>query len=907
MSTDQLTNIEKEQLAQKLAWADENLAAILSGEKPAIDPVRDDQKWLLDQLANLYKGQYLPTPALSYVTLPDDTDAEKTAKGITRYHPVAARFVLTQKRKLVDELHSASIRNFHVMGSDDQVAADADHYVLVPSGIQALHQAVQQLRRNLAGDSKLVVVQNNNDDMWAPLQSFLKLDDRAHAAALHGVITADRAETKNTILFTGKDIDKDVSASARAAQFPHGIELLFGSTQPKKADETSQILMHEKAKAGVRDAVVPLHWFLSADEVSKTFEGNSFEKIDSMLTRIYDQIGYDTVAKRLQERGFDPERVIFCGNDTGVSLSEDLSAEPEFAASLHERIPNRPWPGVELGPVVDAQGGIMKFMSDVKNCRERLGRTEPLRYLDTQVYMFFKLAPQREDVKVESYFGTGTGFVTLNPRPTTGGSLYTENYCIPDGQPDGIEGKTQAELGSRYLYTDSPQARCLRAMTRDLAVPMSLKPLFKTATERNRRSKLDLGTQDNFIEDIDGRSGGAGFARLIGESGWKLSRRSYTGFEGFAGSVNAIYLGAHSKEILADYDNHHARLSLLFCKAGTHKQILHDTMYGKELMICNPEMHFFSGNGAAHQNWADPAMGERFIKYLKDLDPAEHPWGQQLLLYRYFHENALIKQQPKYIFDQVNDQILPTKLRAAREKFNPHAITHYTKEEYGQDREDIFSVTVLGSAGTRNPIYTQSAYYLGYESACHGIHVRSGGGRYGIMGAVSHGVLDFQKENPALADTTHLSAIQMPRTVQFEGLALDLNDLHKDGNSYVSIEPGMDPRMQSLFRSDVIIMDAGGLGTLEEIYYFLDLKRQGHELVKDKPLIIINHAHLGQDAIRLYDPLLAVLPEADKKDIFVVPTAKAAMDMVLEFKVNGYQPENERKIVNSRGLPLSPA
>ncbi len=904
MSTNQLTNTEKEQLAQKLKWADESLAAILSGEKPAIDPVRDDQKWLLDQLNNLYKGQYTPTPGLSYVTLPGDTDAEKAAKGITNYHPIAARFVLTQKRKLVDELHNASIHNFHVMGSDDQVAADADHYVLVPSGIQALHQTVQQMRRNLAGDAKLVIVQNN-DDVWTPLQSFLKLDDKAYAAALVSVVTAGRPETKNTILYTGKDIDKDISKPARAANFPHGIELLFGSTQPKKADETSQILRHEKSKAGVRDAVVPLHWFLSADEVSKTFEGNSFEKIDSMLTRIYDQIGYDTVAKRLQERGFDPERIIFCANDTGVSLSEDLSAEPEFAASLHERIPNRPWPGVELGPVVDAQGGIMKFMADVKACRERLGHTEPLRYLDTQVYMFFKLAPKREDVKIESYFGTGTGFVTMNPRPTTGGSLYTENYCIPDGQPDGIEGKTQAELGTRYLYTDSPQARCLRAMTQDLAVPTSLKPLFKVAAERNRRSKLDLRTQDNFIEDIGDRSGGAGFSRQVNDNGWSLSRKKFSGFEDFAESGNAIYLGAHSKEILADYDKHHARLSLLFCKAGTHKQILHDTMYGKELMICNPEMNFFSANGAAHQNWADPAMGEKFIQYLKDLDLAEHPWGQQLLLYRYFHENSLIKQQPKYIWNQVDEQSMPAKLREAREKFNPHAITRYTKEEYGQDREDMFSVTVLGSAGTRNPIYTESAYYLGYESACHGIHVRSGGGRYGIMGWTQQGVLDFRKDNPALADTTHLSAIQMPRTVQFEGLALDLNDLHAGGNSYVSIEPGMDPRMQSLFRSDVMVMDAGGLGTLEEIYYFLDLKHQGHELVKDKPLILINHAHLGQDAIRLYDPLLAVLPEADKKDIFVVPDAKAAMALVLQFKADGYKPENERKIVNSRGMALS--
>ena len=893
-------------LADKLTWAEHHLAMILKGDKPEVDPADDNQNWLFDQLTRLHAGHYVSSTARSYVTLTSDDVTEMKAKGSTKYHPISARFVLTQRRKVVDELHNASIRNFHVMGSDDQPAADADHYVLVPAGIEALYQTVKQLRQNLTGDTKLTVIQNN-EDTWQPLLKFLGTDDQDVRKALGCVVTKSREETKNAILYGGKDIDKEVQPSLRGKQFLNGIELLFGSTQPKKADETSQILLHEKAKAGVKDAVIPLHWFLSADEISKTFEGNSFEKIDSMLTRIYDQIGYDEVCKRLRDRGFDPDRVVFCANDTGVSFSEDLSEEPEFKASHHEKIPGRPWPGVELGPVVDAQGGVMKFMADVKSCRERLDRTEPLRYLDTQVYMFFKLTPKREDVKVESYFGTGTGFVTPNPRPTNDGSLYTEHYCVPDGQPDGINGKTQAELGTRYLYTDSPQARCLRAMTQDQSVPSSVKPLFKNAAEdRNRRNKLRILTQDNWLPDMQG-SGGQGFARIANDNGWKLSGKEYDSFEDFAEAGDAIYLGAHSREILKDYDEHSARLSLLFCKAGTHKQILHDCMYGKELMICNPELHFFSANGAAHQNWADPAMGEKFINYLKSLDPAEHPWGQQLLLYRFFHENSLIKQQPKYIWSQVDQLNIQAKLRQARERYSPHASTRYTKEEYGSDRTDLFSVTLLGSASTRNPLYTESADYIGYECAAEAIHLRSGGGRYGIMGAGSHGYMRYQNTHPELADRTHLSAIQMPRTVQFEGLALDLADLHKDGNRYVAIEPGMDPRMRNLFRSDVIIADAGGLGTLEEIYYFLDLKRQNDPVVQGKPLVIINHPHLGKDAIHLYDALLAVLPERDRKDIIVVNSAKEAMDAVLDIKINGYKPAKEKKIVNSRGLALSPA
>lgn len=907
MSGNQLTQTEKKDLSEKLKWAEECLHAILKGDKPSINPACPEENWLLDQLTRMYAGHYISSHPHSYITLPGDGPVEMKAKGITRYHPVSARFVLTQKRKLVEELGSATISNFHIMGSDDQPAVDADHYITVPAGIEALYQTISQLRQNTQGAKKLTIIQSN-EDTWQPLLEFLGADDPAVRKALGCAVTQSREETKNAILYGGKDIDKEVQPSLRGKQFLNGLELLFGSTQPKKADETSQILLHEKVKAGVKDAVIPLHWFLSADEVSKTFEGNSFEKIDSMLTRIYDQIGYDEVCKRLRDRGFDPDRVVFCANDTGVSFSEDLSEEPEFKASHHEKIPGRPWPGVELGPVVDAQGGVMKFMADVKACRARLGYTEPLRYLDTQVYMFFKLTPKREDVKIESYFGTGTGFVTPNPRPTSNGSLYTEHYCVPDGQPDGINGKTQAELGTRYLYTDSPQARCLRAMTQDQAIPSSVRPLFRNAAEdRNRRSKLRLLTQDNWLPDVGSGSGGSGFSRLVNENSWKLSGKKYDAFEDFAQAADAIYLGNHSKTILADYDRFHTRLSLLFCKAGTHKQILHDVMYNKALMITNPDLRFFSENGATHQNWADPAMGEKFIDYLKALDPAEHPWGQQLLLYRYFHENSLIKQQPKYIWTQTEQQILPNQLRNIREKHMGHAVTKYTKEEYGSDRNDLFSVTILGSASTRNPLYTNSAYYIGYECAREGIALRSGGGRYGIMGSASHGYMDYQNAHPQLADRTHLSAIQMPRTVQFEGLALDINDLRDGGNRYVAIEPGMDSRMLNLFRSDVIIADAGGLGTLEEIYFFIALKQQGHPLVKNKPLIIINHAHLGPDAIRLYDPLLAVLPEKDRKDIFVVPDAETAMNLTMQFICDGYKSSKEQKIVNSHGLSLSPA
>lgn len=896
------TNKDTEKtLKERLDWAAETLETILQGGKPAIDVTHSDEKWLYDQLTRLYAGHFLSSPASSYVVLPDDTDETVAAKGDTRFHPVAARFILNQKRKLVDEMASSNIRNYFVMGSDRQIAPDADHFVMVPAGIEALYQTVQCLRENIASDKQKLIIIQNNEETWTPFLQFLRTTDPQTTKSLNCVVTGSREDTKNAVLFAGHDVQKEVEAPAFKKEYANGMEIQFGSTQPKKADETSQIINHENNKAGLRDAVVPLHWFLSADEVSKTFEGNGFEKIDSMMTRIYDQIGYDEVVKRLEQRGYDPERTVFMANDTGLAFNFDFSQEQEFAAAKDEAIPGKHWPDVELGPIVDAMGGITHFMEALHKCAERKGLVDKVAYRDTQLYMFFKLAPRKEDVKVNTYFGTSTGKITFDPRPSNNGSLYTEHFCVPDGQPSGLEPKTQAELGARYLLTESPQARTVRAIMQDFNVPQSLKPLFDiSAKQRNHRNRLRLLTQENWLADVPVGRIEKGFTKTANNEGWKTTGRKFDAFEDYAAAGDAIYLGTHSKEIIADYEEHKAALSLLFCKAGTHKQILHDTMYGKALMINNPQLSFFSQNGAMHQNWADPAMGQRFLDYLQALDPAEHPWGQQLLLYRYFHENSLIKQQPKYIWTQVEGKPLTVSLREAKEQFRQHAITHYEKEEFGLDRTDLPSVTLLGSASTRKPLYTHSAYYLGYEFARHGFHVRSGGGRYGIMGAVSQGVMTFQDNYPKLADTCHLSAIQMPRTVQFEGLALDIATIDQHKNRYVSIEPGMDPRMVSLFRSDVMIADAGGLGTLEEIFYFIQLKKMGHPNVKDKPLIIINHPHLGPDAIKLYDPLLATLSAKDKRDIHVVENAQEALDMTLRFVKNGYKPQTpERGVKNS--------
>jgi predicted Rossmann-fold nucleotide-binding protein len=153
----------------------------------------------------------------------------------------------------------------------------------------------------------------------------------------------------------------------------------------------------------------------------------------------------------------------------------------------------------------------------------------------------------------------------------------------------------------------------------------------------------------------------------------------------------------------------------------------------------------------------------------------------------------------------------------------------------------------LAQAATRVAAYTDEAFDFGYWVVSKGWHFRTGGGCYGIMGAGADGALQWMEERPSVAWRAHLSAIQMPRTMQFEGACLDLPELKRQAasgrlvNKFLKVEPDFDRRMRNLFRSHVIIATVGGPGTFQEITRFLRLVKLANDpLVHGKKMIIVN-------------------------------------------------------------------
>lgn len=87
----------------------------------------------------------------------------------------------------------------------------------------------------------------------------------------------------NPVLATDFALSTNTDNSSFPLHFPNGCTIFFASTQPKKFYEIEQSKRYTNAHFQLGDAIDILHWFHSADETSKTYLGNAYEKAESEL------------------------------------------------------------------------------------------------------------------------------------------------------------------------------------------------------------------------------------------------------------------------------------------------------------------------------------------------------------------------------------------------------------------------------------------------------------------------------------------------------------------------------------------------------------------------------------------------------------------------------------------------
>ena len=149
------------------------------------------------------------------------------------------------------------------------------------------------------------------------------------------------------------------------------------------------------------------------------------------------------------------------------------------------------------------------------------------------------------------------------------------------------------------------------------------------------------------------------------------------------------------------------------------------------------------------------------------------------------------------------------------------------------------NICLYGSGSRKTPeIYTNAAYELGTLIAKNGDSLVFGGGDTGMMGACAKGVHDNNGKSIGIA----------PKWIDnFEPLCNKCSE-------FIYVESMDERKKEFLNNSDVFIITPGGIGTLDEFFEVITLKKLKQH---NKTIIVYNINHY-------YDKMLEMLEEMGK-------------------------------------------
>ncbi|MBR2558446.1 MAG: TIGR00730 family Rossman fold protein [Methanobrevibacter sp.] len=150
------------------------------------------------------------------------------------------------------------------------------------------------------------------------------------------------------------------------------------------------------------------------------------------------------------------------------------------------------------------------------------------------------------------------------------------------------------------------------------------------------------------------------------------------------------------------------------------------------------------------------------------------------------------------------------------------------------------NICLYGSGSRKiDEIYTSKAYQLGCEIAKRNHTLVFGGGNTGMMGFCARGVHDNNGKSIGIA----------PEWIgEFEPLC-------KDCGEFIYVDSMDERKREFLKNSDAFIITPGGIGTLDEFFEIITLKKLKKH---DKAIVVFNMNHF-------YDKMLEMIDEMGEK------------------------------------------
>lgn len=147
------------------------------------------------------------------------------------------------------------------------------------------------------------------------------------------------------------------------------------------------------------------------------------------------------------------------------------------------------------------------------------------------------------------------------------------------------------------------------------------------------------------------------------------------------------------------------------------------------------------------------------------------------------------------------------------------------------------NICLYGSGSRKiDKIYTDEAYRLGCEMALKKHTLVFGGGDTGMMGACAHGVHDNGGSSIGIA----------PKWIE------NFEPLCKKCSEFIYVKTMDERKNKFLENSDAFIITPGGIGTLDEFFEIITLKKLKQH---DKEIIVFNINHFFDKMFEMIDEM----------------------------------------------------
>ncbi len=891
---------------------------IIEGKKPILT---DEQaQWVPELALRMSKGQHLSEEPHAYYRIEDEDGKVQETAGVVSISPISS---ISSKRRSelkrdIDELDFDSIRicgNRHSVKNPEameRIAKRTEGFIAIEGGFHTAYEMVsillQKLQRN--GTEKddpfdkpfIIESRKRKGSPWMPLLEAVGILDNL-----------DVLEAKDVFLSVGRKMTKEIAHDLRTSllgkesivrdpeefsdpAIPSGATFVVATNNAQKVKEMKMVFANIGADVkiiGVEEFMGPIK---SAHETSASLEGNMYEKLEEAFKK-WRGLSSDLQEKHLLKLGLKPENVYFLADDRGTHfLDQRIVEQPEFDkirgsyviddATHHHIFPFKSFPGNEVGPVMDAMGGIDNFYGAVSTIAQRIPDLD-FRMIERNVLGLAALNQESgKRLEVMGVSGTETNVAISQPRPLNPEAVYkSDHYQTPVRfNPDG---KTMAELDGHnheHLVNYSALARaCLllvevcRIKTGQVQNVQQYEGEFVVGVA----GAFNLSTQLEIVEALDGENISVRESEKIKvASGIK---------DGLLNDRDA-YLFIANPELnqpLGQITEDLFKVMSLF----VGKQIHDPKLDNKPFVVVDP---IVEKEGVSKH----PAM-----QILYDLK-------RQGVIKEDIHDVVKVVSSVKEAATWINE-----------------AKTHYTgRMELPEDRssgDEIahkkYNVAIFCSASTSNPQLLEDAYSLSWNLADKGFGHVSGGGAKSMMGHINEAVHDFtegkirdfsgdevkrvqkmlrDKDGFAHAAGSHGTevlpnnnvccfGVQTQETAQIEGIPPGMDKI-----GGLILTKDIFDRMEKMVRgADAFVIQAGGAGTMQETALLLMMKANGHPDMKDKPIIVHNRPFKSREIVDgqsqeiergFYDTLLRQFSKEQLKamDVSVVAKRKDILKVV---------------------------